>query len=143
MDRRRARVVVNKLLSEAGFSYEAPDPNLAWNVLMDFSAVPVPKDFTNSLCEIGTFDNKSASTTYINLTRQFKVMSRGEFSHFMQLRINMETQGGRDLANEYMVIWSDEFASLEEFRAAVESQPLFQKAMAVPGWSAQVCFERV
>ena len=143
MESRRAFEVATKLLREAGFNTESPEPARAWSAFKLFAAVPVSRNSTNSLCEIGSYRRGAENILFINLARQFEFKSRGEFSHFTQLRIALESPLGFEVDGEYLSLWSNAFENLENYIAAVEASPIFNRVFSLDGWKSEVCFGRV
>ena len=134
---------MKQCLLEEGFRGDSPQPSAAWKAFKKFSSTPVPRDATNCLCEIGEYESEGTNILYFHLARHFRVMSRGEFSHIMDLRIFLKAQCGAKLDGNYLAVWSSQHESLQEYFAAVEASPIFQRVELLPHWEVEICYERV
>lgn len=143
MGPREAEGRLNEMLAAAGFSFEAPDPKLGWNVFKRFCAVAVHDVEDGVLWQIGCYDFTGEMRCHLDFVRQFSFDEDGEYDHMEQLHLEFTSQPTAVLRSLERNAWAFDHASLDAFFVAVESLPEFRTALDHTEWLVNVRQEQV
>lgn len=117
----------SRMLAQAGFSEQKPDPLLAWQTFQAFSAVPVDCAGDDLLFQCGVYGFTGRELFHFGFVRQFTFEEEdGEYGGMEQLDCAVLFEPDPELRTLETSLWSSEFDSAEEFFAAVEALPEFQ-----------------
>jgi hypothetical protein len=116
----------DRLLAEAGFDSERPDPVLAWRVFQAFTQIPVDCAEDGLLFECGTYDFTGEPLFQLSFTRQFTHEEDGEYAGMEQLSCTIYYAPAPELQVLKTTLWSFDCPLLDEFFARVEGLTEFQ-----------------
>lgn len=116
----------DRMLAEAGFDSERPDPLRAWEVFKAFAAIPVECADDGLLFQCGTYTFSGREQFHFNFTRQFTHEEDGEYAGMEQLDCTIYYEPTPELRALQVNIWSYDSVSLAQFFARVEALPEFR-----------------
>ena len=115
-----------RMLADAGFAADRPDPLLALRVFAAFAAVPVACADDALLFHAGTFSFTGPPLFQLGFTRQFTHEEDGEYAGMEQLHCTVYYEPTHELRACEATLWSSDCPSRDEFFARVEAMPAFQ-----------------
>jgi hypothetical protein len=117
---------LDRMLREAGFDSELPDPLVALRVFRAFAEIPVECADDRFLFQVGIYSVSAPEQFSLDLTRQFAHEEDGEYIGMEQLHCTIYYEPTAELRTLENNLWSSECASVAEFFERVAEMPEFQ-----------------
>jgi len=119
---------VEKMLKKAGYNFDNPDPELAWNVFKEFflkTEVECTEDAL--LFECGTYDFTGEDLFYLVFVRQFSLNDHEEeYDHTEQFHFIIYYKACEELEKLKISKWSFDCNSFDEYFQYIESLEAFK-----------------
>lgn len=131
---------LRRMLSEAGFSFQKPDPLKAWEVFKAFVREPVDCSHDGVLFECGVYDwTGQGERFYFGFVRQFSIDVDGEYDHMEQLHCKFNCPPLADSNSLVTNLWLETFGDdYDRYFKAVESLPEFRQGLRLSGWECKI-----
>lgn len=133
-------------LRESGFSFDSPDPKIAWEVYRSVLDWPMPENMGHGLFTIegGIYkNNKEEDRFTFCMNCQFLVNhyeTESEDLYCLVLELHYPpTESLKNLSNQDLDIWKKCFWRSDDMKV-VESNPLFPVLIESPAESASIIF---
>lgn len=117
---------LDRMLREAGFDSDLPDPLVALRVFRAFADIPVECADDRFLFQVGIYSFSAPEQFSLDLTRQFAHEEGGEYIGMEQLHCTIYYEPTAELRTLERNLWSSECASVAEFFERVSEMREFQ-----------------
>jgi hypothetical protein len=139
LDPSEAEPTLRKMLDQAGFSFEHPDPAKAWKVFKAFVRTPVNCVHDGVLFQCGVYDWSGTELFTLDFVRQFVIESEDMFDRTEELHLTLTCPPQPDSASLRAKLWMANFESnRNHFFAAVESCTEFRRGLGHSGWTCRL-----
>ena len=139
MDPSEAHATFRKMLDQAGFSFDRPDPALAWKVFKSFVRLPVNCAHDGVLVQCQVYDWSGKELFTLDFFRQFTIDLDDGFDHIEQLHCTFTCPPTVESRKLKMSLWLENFdGHPENFFAAVESCTEFRRGLQHSGWTCRL-----
>ncbi|NMM63618.1 hypothetical protein HBE96_13220 [Clostridium sp. P21] len=121
-----AKEILIRMLNEAGFNFDSPNPKLAWKTFKEFFNTKVDCADDALLFQCGGYDFTGENLFYLEFVRQFVFETDGEYDHMEQLRFTLYFKTVTELKELETNLWSYDCDSVDEFFSKVENMNYFK-----------------
>jgi hypothetical protein len=139
MQTSEAEEQLRMMLVAAGFDGQNPEPSVAWETFKSFVREPFDCADDGVLFECGVFNFTGEDLFYLEFVRQFSFDDdAGEYERMEQLHCTFTRLPTAELFTIQKNLWAYEFASLDEYFAAIENLQEFHIAMSQSQWKFEL-----
>jgi len=138
MDPSEAEATFRTMLIEAGFTFERPDPAVAWRVFKDFVRRPARCAHDGVLFQCGVYDWSGTPLFTLDFVRQFTIDIDDGYDHTEQLHCTFTCPPTKPSSTPRSSLWLEDFANREEFFAAIEALAGFREGVRHAGWTCRL-----
>ena len=134
-----AEPTLRKMLDQAGFSFDRPDPANAWTVFKAFVREPVQCIHDGVLFQCGVYNWSGTELFTLDFVRQFVIESDDTFDHTEELHLTLTCPPKADSGKLRARLWMENFErNRTGFFSAVETRKEFQQGLRYTGWTCKL-----
>jgi len=135
---------LRELLASHGATDAPVSAASAWAAFKDYGREVFGPENVGLLFQVGTYDFTGQLLFYFDPVCQFeKVDDEGEHDHYEQLHCELTCTPNPTLNGTSANLWSFDYATADDFFAAVEAMPEFQVAIQQGSYAVTVTHEDV
>jgi len=135
---------LRELLAHHGAFHAPVSAASAWAAFKDYCREVFGPESIGLLFQVGTYDFTGQPLFYFDPVCQFeKTDAEGEHDHYEQLHCELTCPTNQTLNSTNASLWSFDYATADDFFAAVEAMPEFQVAVQQRGYAVAVTHEDV